>query len=214
MKVSSTSLRLSSLALVAALGAGCPDNTPAADAAVAVDASGGGSDTGSTPDDTGSPGADAPATSDVARCTSTAAMVATACAGQADRTCEHTQGGMRCTTERADVLADAYQCLLDASTGTGSCRTYGDPSGATSCLDTLASETTLTAAGTALVDHIVALCSTLTRTEVIRNAPVPIMALSDATIGRLDTCISAAADCDAAEACVLAEYATIAACYP
>jgi hypothetical protein len=206
---------LGSVSLLAlALGTGCPDNTPAPDAAVvASDTGGGGADTGPATDDTGSPGADAPVVDDVARCTATAAMVATACAGQADRTCEHTAGGMRCATERADVLADAYQCLLDASTGTGSCRTFSDPSGASACLEALGAATTLSSAGEALVTHILATCTDTTRAQVVSGGVIPLMALSDAAVGRLDACVMAAADCGAVSACAFTEFPDIVGCY-
>lgn len=197
--------------LVLALGSGCPENTPAADAATMADTGGGGSDTGPAMDDAGTPGEDAPADDAVARCTATAAMVATACGGQADRTCEHTQGGMRCATERADVLADAYQCLLDASMG--SCRTFSDPSAADTCLATLAGETAITAAGDALVTDILALCTDTTRAQLIAGGVVPIMALSDATLGRIDACVGAATDCVGVQACFYAEFDSIVACY-
>ena len=215
-KFSSRSLVPLSL-LVLVLGIGCADDSSTTDAGGGgrADLGSASTDAGQEVADSGAQGTDAAAAGDVARCTATAAMVATACAGQADRTCEHTQGGMRCATERADVLADAYQCLLDASTGTGSCRTFSDPSGASACLQALGSRTMLTATAEAVVSRIVTLCPEgTTRPQLLTGGAMPVIAMSGATLARLDACLGPAATCAAAVACVNTEFASIVACYP
>jgi hypothetical protein len=210
------------LLLVLVLCSGCADSSSTNDAGVggradlgsaSTDAGQQVADTGPRATDSGAQGTDAAAAGDVARCTATAAMVATACAGQADRTCEHIQGGMRCATERADVLADAYQCLLDASTG--SCRTFSDPSGASACLQALGSRTMVTATAEAVVSRILTLCPEgTTRPQLLTGGVMPVIAMSGATLARLDACLGPAATCAAAVACVNTEFASIVACYP
>lgn len=135
------------------------------------------------------------------------------CAGQVDRTCEHEEARVRCGTERADVLEDAYQCLLDASIGTGSCRTFGDPSGASSCLDALVERTPLSPAGEALAADLEALCPGASRARLLGGGAMPIIALSDETIGRLQRCLDGATECSGFGACIEAEYPEIVACH-
>lgn len=202
--------------------AGCqsPPVTGASDAEIATDG-------GSTQGDAGPPQADAGPTTpgdaavaprdggsspaDVARCESTAAMVATACNGQVDRTCEHTEGARFCGRERADVLADAYDCLLALSHG--SCRTFSDPSGAEVCLSGVASANDVTHAQ-AVASTIAAVCPTVSADLLLTRAILPLMTLSDATLDHLSACVAAAGDCDGALLCYRAEVPTIVACYP
>lgn len=150
---------------------------------------------------------------EIAACHAIAATVAADCNGQADRTCEHTTGAGYCDTERADVLAAAYQCLHEHSVGTGSCRTFSDPSGAETCLADVAAAhdvTHATAVATLLHDR----CSSSTPVEqYVQRSIVPLMALSDATLDRMEACMTAAADCETAANCYLDEYQVLFACY-
>ena len=155
-------------------------------------------DAGSSPDD-------------IARCEATAATVAAACHGQVDRTCEHTEAARWCAHERADVLADAYECL--AAFSSSSCRTFSDPSGAEVCLSGVAAEHDVTHAR-AVADTIVARCPTILPERLVTTAILPLMVFSDATLDALDACFAGAADCDATLACYRSELANIVACYP
>ncbi|MBX7195044.1 MAG: hypothetical protein K1X94_23525 [Sandaracinaceae bacterium] len=168
-----------------------------------------------TDDDAGPARPDAAVEGDaVALCELAASSVRDACGGQADRACEHLQGATRCASERADVLREAYACLEEASAGTGSCRTFGDPSGATACLDALVERTTLSAAGEALAGDLERLCPGASRGRLLGGGVMPIVALADATLARLAPCVADATDCAAVGACLQAEHADIVACYP
>ena len=211
--LSSISFVSSTLALLGLAIAGCPGNEGTPDAATRADAVlAEGADARPSESDAPIATSDTPASGDVARCMSIASMVATSCEGQADRTCHHTETAALCATERADVLADALQCLLDSSTGTGSCRTFGDPSGAQGCLDDLAAATDTTDTEP-VIAHLVAACPTATEAQFLTMGAIPGMALGAASLDRFDTCITAAADCTGVAQCVNDLFPAISACY-
>lgn len=150
--------------------------------------------------------------SEVERCEAAAASVIETCEAESDRVCSHSAVAMRCGSERADVLADAFDCLYEWSAGTGSCRTFGDPSGASDCLADLRDSVEATHA-TTVAEHIVARCTDASVDDVLRSTPIPMVALSDATLDALDACITPAVDCEGVRVCLFADADAIAACY-
>ncbi|MGE0791024.1 MAG: hypothetical protein AB7S26_35460 [Sandaracinaceae bacterium] len=201
-------MRFLTLSICAALLlSGCPDPEPGGDAGP-----GGGSDAGPGAGDAGpGGGADAGPGADAARCHALASSIATACNGQADRTCEWNAVGDYCDTEDPAALADAFQCLLDASTGTGSCRTFSDPSAADVCVQS-ALTAGVSADEQAIADRVAMFCSESADDALFRSV-LPVAALSSATATRLRACVDAALDCTGVQACFASDLAPIVACY-
>jgi hypothetical protein len=137
-------------------------------------------------------------------CQAQAEAVKVACMGQADRTClfDHYKT-LFCPTERADVLAAGLACLKQFSQD--SCRTFSDPSGAGDCVKTAFAKFDLTKAKE-LATVIQGKCNSATVDQILNAAEPPIAVLTDADIEKAKTCVTGAADCQAATDCFKTQF--------
>lgn len=148
---------------------------------------------------------------DVARCQSTAAAVT---CGDTGRQCAARALSTACTTERADLLADALACIRDNSDASG-CRSFADPSGADTCI-----HAALQSGAARVIDvamQLSLICGPsfpATVDEAMYGMTPPLPTLSDASLAAITTCVMAAADCTAATACFSSRYPQPYACFP
>lgn len=190
------------LVLAACGGGTTGGNDAGGNDAAASDTGGGGTDTGGTDTGTSDP--------DVARCQSAAAMLMATCPSDGDRTCQVGAYGSFCQAgAHPGEFADAIDCLRAMSSASGGCRTFSDPSGAATCVqDAYAGVTSSD------VDAVVARAQMLcTSTAGAVTAEPPLYALSASQLSALATCMDAATDCDAANACANTTAGPIAACF-
>lgn len=193
------------LCSVLLVASGCDDGS-------SVDAGGGGTDAGGGGTDAGGGGTDAGGGDvEVARCQAASAALAAACPTDGDRTCHVGEYADFCQADaRPDLFADALECLL-AMSGASGCRTFSDPSGADTCVDAVYDGFSSPDVD-AIAARAEAVCSSSPMVVPQRTEP-PLFALGTAQLDALQTCLDAAADCDAVGACTEVAAGDIFACY-